>query len=110
MYTCIYTDEYVHRFRVSVAPRLGLLPLQEAEDDDDNDDDDDSSEQTQVAKQACPSRSCAPRAEQLEAMMEKRVAAQTARHKAQSKLVSLYLYSGARGGGGGVLLCCVSFV
>lgn len=59
-------------------------------DDNDDGDDDDSSENTAVAKQACPSRSCAPRGEKLEVMMEKRVAAQTARHKAQSKLVSSF--------------------
>lgn len=52
--------------------------------------DDDSSLESQGAKQACPSRACAPRADKLEAMMEKRVAAQTARQKAQSRLVRCF--------------------
>lgn len=75
-----------------------------------------------MAKQACPSRSCAPRGEKLEAMMEKRVAAQTARHKAQSKLVRFFFSLTREGGGGSVLslctfvldeggrLCCLKFV
>ncbi|CAN0136281.1 unnamed protein product [Scytosiphon promiscuus] len=56
------------------------------EQDEEVSDDDDSSLGTQAVKQACPGRSCAPRAEKLEAMMEQRVAAQTARHRAQSRL------------------------
>lgn len=51
------------------------------------DDDDSCSRETLAARQACPSRSCAPRAEELEILMERRVVAQIARHKAQSKLV-----------------------
>lgn len=69
----------------------GLSSEKQEVDDDggDDDDEDDSSVDTQAARQACPSRSCAPRAEKLEAMVEKRAALQTARHKTQSKLVSI---------------------
>lgn len=51
------------------------------------DDEDSCSRETLAARQACPSRSCAPRVEELEILMERRVVAQIARHKAQSKLV-----------------------
>lgn len=75
------TKQLAHHVHISQRASALVRDRQEAVEDDD------SSVETQAAKQACPSRSCAPRADVLEAMMEKRVAAQTARHKAQSRLV-----------------------
>ncbi|CAM9990190.1 unnamed protein product, partial [Pylaiella littoralis] len=74
--------------RPKVRRRPKLEDIEDGENDDNDGNFSDSSENTPGAKQACPTRSCAPRAEILEAMMQKRVAAQTARHKAQSKLGS----------------------
>ncbi|CAM9895541.1 unnamed protein product [Ectocarpus sp. 4 AP-2014] len=74
------------RRKVRRRPKPDDVPKGEHEEK--AEEDDESSLESQGAKQACPSRSCAPRADKLEAMMEKRVAAQTARQKAQSRLGS----------------------
>lgn len=77
-----------------------LASIEVQEIDHDDDDDVSSSPEVPVARKACASRSCAPRTEELEATLERRVVAQTARHRARLKLVRL------RGCSMGAIFCC----
>ena len=116
------------------------IEAQELDDDYDDDDDVSFLPEAPVARKACVGRSCVPRAEVLEATLERRVVTQTARHKAQLRLARRrergrggwsaiferggggggyyqgeggdmgYYYRGARGRGGGALGCYVHYL
>eukprot|EP00904_Undaria_pinnatifida_P008802 jgi/Undpi1/5051/HiC_scaffold_19.g08403.m1 len=70
-------------------PKGDALDGEELDDDYDDDDDVSFLPEAPVARKACVGRSCVPRAEVLEATLERRVVTQTARHKAQLRLASM---------------------